>query len=76
MPDKALQALKEAYQHHVEWMQTHAEQLETGKAQHLEQDRGMVVNKSTELAEEFRYRANNLHALILAYEALASKSSS
>jgi hypothetical protein len=73
MPDKGLAALKQAYQQHVEWMHTHAEKLETGKVQHLEQDGHLVVNRSQELAEDFRHRANNLLALIEAYERLSTK---
>lgn len=76
MPEKALEALKLAYAQHIEWMLSHAEKFETGKAQVLEQDNGSVLNKSGELAQEFRYRANSLDALIRAYEALTTKSSS
>jgi hypothetical protein len=75
MPDKALEALKVAYKQHVEWLHSHAEKLETGKFEHLDHDSGAAMNKSTELAQDFRHRANNLDALIQAYERLISKHS-
>ena len=58
MPDDAFKALKQAYARHIAWMHEHAEKYETGKTQHLEHNGGQVVNKSSELAAEFRHRAN------------------
>jgi hypothetical protein len=75
MPDKALAALKAAYKQHVEWMHSHAEKLEAGNFQHLDNNSGTAVNKSVELAQDFHHRANNLDALIEAHERLTSKSS-
>ncbi len=74
MPDKALEALKAAYREQVEWMHVRAEEYESGKCQHHEMWGTMVHNKSAELAEEFRHRANNLQAIMDAYERLISKS--
>ena len=76
MRDKHLDALRAAYLKHITWMHEHAEKYESGKAQHLEHDGSQVVNRSQELAEEFRHRANNLEAHLNAYERLSSRGSS
>ncbi len=73
MPEKALEALKAAYRDHVAWMHVHADKLETGKSQHHETDGTYVRDKSRELAEDFRHRANNLQAMIDAYERLKGR---
>jgi hypothetical protein len=71
--EKALTALKAAYLEHVRWMHNHADELESGKSQHHVAEGTLIVNKSDELAQEFRHRANNLHAMIDAYERQAGK---
>ena len=73
MPDKALEALKSAYQEQAQWMLARAEEYESGKCQHHAMDGNTVSNKSAELAAEYRYRAKNLEALIASYEALLAK---
>lgn len=70
MPEKALEALKDAYRSQVAWMHRQADKLESGKSQHLEEVGALVKNVSSELAEDFRHRANNLQAAIDAYERL------
>jgi hypothetical protein len=63
MPDKALEVLKVAYREQVEWMHARAEEYENGTCQHHVMQGAAVHNKSAELAEEFRHRANNLQAV-------------
>ncbi len=74
MPNRlVLEALKQAYCDQVAWMQARAEEYETGKCQHHEMDGPFPLDKSTELAEEYRHRANNLRATMDAFERLMSK---
>jgi len=73
MSDIALQSLKQACHHHVQWLQEKAEDFEQGRCQRLKIVEGMY-DKSTEIAEEFRHQANNLLAVIKAYERLLTKS--
>jgi hypothetical protein len=76
MPENPLTTLKAAYLNHVHWMHSHAADLESGKSQHHVAEGTLIVNKSAELAEEFRHRANNLLAMIEAYERLSEKGNS
>jgi hypothetical protein len=54
-------------------MHARAEEYESGKSQHHVMESAMVHKKSHDLAVEFRHRANNLQAVIDAYERIAQK---
>jgi hypothetical protein len=73
MPDIAFQSLKQACHQQVLWLQAHAAEYERGKCQLLESCDGAIKDKSAEIAEQFRHQANNLQAVIDAYERLVAK---
>jgi hypothetical protein len=75
MSDNAFAALKQSFLIQITWMQAHAEKLESGKCQCSEMDGPTVHNRSLELAEDFRHRANNLKAAVEAYERLVDRNS-
>jgi hypothetical protein len=70
MTDAAFEALKLACQRQVIWLQNYAAAYERGTCQHLKAGGGVSQDISLEVAEEFRHQANNLQAVISAYERL------
>lgn len=75
MPDSVLNSLKHACHQQIVWLQTHASAYEDGRCQHLEICDGVEADKSAEIAEQFRHQANNLQAVMDAYERLLTKAS-
>lgn len=75
MPDNAFEALKTAFQHHVAWLQSQAAAYEQGKCQHIAPEGNHARDTSREIAEELQHQANNLEAVLAAYERLRRKNS-
>ena len=73
MPETVLHSLKQACHQQVLWLHAHASAYEEGRCQHLEVCDGVVADKSLEIAEQFRHQANNLQAVMEAYERLLTK---
>jgi hypothetical protein len=73
MTDAAFEALKLACHRQVLWLQDHAAAYEQGKCRHLKTDDGVSKDASMQAAEELRHQANNLQAVISAYERLRAK---
>jgi hypothetical protein len=63
------------YLEHIRWTYSHADELESGNANHAAEGT-LIVNKSDESAQQFRHRADNLHAMIEACERQAAKGDS
>ncbi|HEY4275995.1 MAG TPA: hypothetical protein VGM68_10955 [Rhizomicrobium sp.] len=70
MPDTAFQALKIACRHQIHWLNAQATAYEQGRAQHIEIGANGGSEISENVAEQFRHQANNLQAVIDAYERL------
>ena len=73
MIDTAFEALKLACHRQVLWLQDYAEGYEQGKYKQLKTVNGVSQDISMQTAEEFRHQANNVQAVISAYERLRVK---
>jgi hypothetical protein len=70
MPDKALEALKQACSNQIAWLRKHATALEAGSNRYLVRTSDADEDRSALIAEDFHHQANNLSAIIQAYERL------
>lgn len=73
MTDTVFEALKIACHRQVLWLQDYAEGYEQGKYKQLKTANGVSQDISIQTAEEFRHQANNIQAVISAYEHLRVK---
>ncbi|HWU56882.1 MAG TPA: hypothetical protein VN175_15325 [Rhizomicrobium sp.] len=70
MPKASLKALLHTYHEQALWLETQAEEFETGERKVTARMRGQDVDLSANLAVEYRHRAGNMRAIIQAYERL------
>jgi hypothetical protein len=76
MPQASLIALLSAYRDQSDWLETQAAAFETGQRKLLAVDAsGSELDLSAETAQEYRHKAGNLQAIIIAYERLHAKGS-
>jgi hypothetical protein len=69
----ALDALKAAYRGQCSWLLAWAQDLETGGTTIVRRVHGADVDVTAETALDYRHRAGNLEAIIVAYERLDAK---
>ena len=68
MPTPHAKMMTDGYRSHCAWMLNHAAEYEQGVTLHMTRSGGQMMNDSLSIAADFRHRAGNLHALIIAYE--------
>jgi hypothetical protein len=73
MPQASLSALLVAYRHQIDWLLAHAAEFESGSRRVMGKVGGQEVDLSPNLAAEYRHKAGNLEAVLLAYERLHAK---
>ena len=69
----ALEALKAAYRCQLSWLLAWAMELESGDVRVVRRVHGKDVDVTAETAMDYRHRAGNLDAVIVAYERLDAK---
>jgi len=69
----ALEALKAAYRGQCAWLLAWAQELETGNTRIVRWVHGKDVDITAETAVDYRRRAGDLEAVIVAYERLDAK---
>ena len=75
MPKASLYALIAAYQSQIEWLITQATEIESGARKITGQLHRHEIDLSDTMAVEYRHRADNMQAILEAYERLNAKGS-
>jgi hypothetical protein len=75
MPQASLHALIVAYQAQIDWLLTQAAEFESGERKLTAQMRGTEVDRTPNIAAEYRHKAGNMQAILEAYERLHAKGS-
>lgn len=73
MPQAALNALLLEYQHQADWLDAQAADLESGACKIVSCGAGEEVDLTDVMIAEYRHKAANMRAVILAFERLSAK---
>ena len=73
MPQAALNALLLEYQHQADWLDAQAADLESGARKIVSCGAGEDVDLTDVMIAEYRHKAANMRAVILAFERLHAK---
>jgi hypothetical protein len=73
MPQAALNALLVEYQHQADWLEAQAADLASGARRIIAKGVGGDVDLTDVMIEEYKHKAANMRAVILAFERLHAK---
>jgi len=73
MPQASLNALVSVYRDHMNWLDSQATEFERGERKVSARIGGKEVDISSNMAAEYRHKANNMAAIMQAYERIHAR---